>query len=309
MQRRNRNQTGFQTCGCQRVGFTVVELMVTLTVIAVLLGLILPAIQTSRRAASRISCTNRLRQIAIALQSHESTHRVLPPGMTSKSDRSTPGMSWMVALLPFLEQTQAWEDAMSAYSNVRSPFRNPPHIGLSRAMAAFTCPDDERVSMPQSASALNGAYIGLTSYLGVSGTDLGTEDGALFYGTALRLADFTDGLSNTVIVGERPPTPDFNLGWWYSGMGQDGSGSADVILGMRERLGPEGSRLTEIGCPDRSRYSVGRISNPCDGLHFWSLHSGGSHFALSDGSVRQFPYDSGNTLELMATRAGGETTN
>src|SRR5439155_997426 len=124
--------------------------------------------------------------------------------------------------------------------------------------------------------------VALTSYLGVSGTDWQSHDGVLFHGSVVRLIDISDGTSNTVAVGERPPSFDFRYGWWYGGAGQRGSGSLDSHLGTREINWSVGS-----ACPQTpNHFRAGRIDDPCAHFHFWSLHENGAHFLLADGSVR-----------------------
>jgi len=89
-------------------------------------------------------------------------------------------------------------------------------------------------------------------------------------------------------------------------MGQDGSGSVDMLLGPREIVDPAG-RFAKWNCPPANRFKPGAPDSMCDGLHFWSLHDGGAHFALCDGSVRFMAYESAAVLEQMATRGGGES--
>lgn len=279
-----------------------------LAVIAVIVSILLPAVQYSRATASRLECLNRLRQIGIALHGFESNSRSFPAG---KSDGTTmPGqfrnMSFLAAVLPYLEQPALWELAVAAYEQTPFSLRNPPHVALARAVPAFACPLDGRVERPQSAPSLGGAMVGLTSFLGVSGIDYSDQKGVFFHGAGVRFADISDGTSNTVAVGERPPSPDVNYGWWYSGWGQDGSGNADLFLGMQERVAPPPSRFVGQGCRSPAVYSAGRLDDYCDALHFWSLHDGGANFLLCDGSAKIFSYSSTGILNAMATRSAGD---
>src|SRR5262249_34458147 len=113
----------------------------------------------------------------------------------------------------------------------------------------------------------------------------------------------TDGTSNTLMVGERPPSADDRFGWWYAGEGQDKDGSAEMILGARE------IPYAQYGnCPLGSHhFGPGSESNQCDMFHFWSRHvGGGAHFLFADGSVRFLRYSADPVLPALATRAGGE---
>jgi prepilin-type N-terminal cleavage/methylation domain-containing protein/prepilin-type processing-associated H-X9-DG protein len=138
----------------------------------------------------------------------------------------------------------------------------------------------------------------------------------------VRIADITDGTSNTLMVGERPPSKDLIFGWMFAGFGNSGDGDGDVILGISERhdsdysgvsvqTDPNGNPCGR-GSPDPSsplayKLSPGSLLNQCDQFHFWSLHPGGANFCMGDGSVHFMSYDTSPIVQrAMATRAGGE---
>jgi prepilin-type processing-associated H-X9-DG protein len=163
----------------------------------------------------------------------------------------------------------------------------------------YVCPSDSRTLTTQIS---HGYRVAFTCYLGCMGLNLHSRDGVLYDDSRVRLADVLDGSSQTIAAGERPPSADFWYGWWYAGHGQDTTGSADMVLGVRER------RAVFIrGCP-RGPYSFqpGRVSSPCDQFHFWSLHYGGGNFLFTDGSVRFLSYAADSVLPALSTRAGGE---
>ncbi len=149
--------------------------------------------------------------------------------------------------------------------------------------------------------------VAFTSYLGVAGQDAyRTRDGILFQNSTTSLLAVTDGTSNTLLLGERPPSADFQFGWWYAGSGQRATGSADIVLGVREpNLLPIVAGST---CgPGRYPFSPALgLSDPCGMFHFWSPHSGGANFAFADGSVRFLTYEANSIMPALASRAGGE---
>jgi prepilin-type processing-associated H-X9-DG protein len=151
-----------------------------------------------------------------------------------------------------------------------------------------------------------GFRVALTSYVGVLGTNFRNPDGVLFLDSQVRIADIGDGTSHTIMAGERPPSADFWYGWWYAGVGQWGTGSADMFLGARE-INAGWFFLT--GCAAGPfHFGPGRPDEQCDTLHFWSLHSGGGNFLLADGSVRFLSYEADEILPALASRSGGESS-
>ncbi len=284
-----------------RRAFTLLELLVVIALIGVLIGLFLPAVQRIRDASLRIACASHLQQIGLALHHYHDVNYVLPPGMTGAGGKGSYSyLGWEARLLPFIEQDNLWRTIPSVYQQDPRPFDNPPHLGIDTVALLYTCPSDPRL---QQAQISRGYRVAFTSYLGVEGLDLGNTNGALYKDSAVRFADVIDGTSNTLLVGERPPSTDLYYGWWYAGTGQNFTGSCDMILGVRERMA-----VIEPGClPGPYDYTPGRLSNQCDQFHFWSLHFGGGHFLMVDSSVHFLSYDADAILPALATRAGGET--
>jgi prepilin-type N-terminal cleavage/methylation domain-containing protein len=286
----------------QRCGLTLLEVLVVIAIIGVLIGLLVPAVQRVRDAAMRTHCTNNLRQIGLALQQYHDTQGSLPPGMSYRdgTDRY-PFMSWHTRILPFLEQQALWTNAQEAYALDRSFYDNPPHTNRTVVVSLFCCPADPRTLSVQLLS--DGQRVTFTDYLGVEGKNQFRPNGVLYLDSAVSLRDISDGTSNTLCVGERPPSADGILGWWYAGEGQSKDGSADMVLGVRElNMG-----TFAPNCPlGPYSFGPGRPKNQCDAFHFWSLHIGGSHFLLADGSVHFLSYSAAPIMPALATRNGGE---
>jgi prepilin-type N-terminal cleavage/methylation domain-containing protein/prepilin-type processing-associated H-X9-DG protein len=287
-----------------RPGFTLIELLVVLAIMAILVGLLLSAVQQVRAAAARVKCVNNLKQLALALHQFHGDYHRLPPGQRSFVNPDKMRYSgWALSILPYLEQGSLYARSKAEYAAKPSPFA-PPHAGLSTPVVMFACPSDPRAPGPQTSKRTK-EVAALTCYLGVSGKDFATRDGVLFQDSRVRLGDISDGTSNTLMLGERPASADMQFGWWYAGVGQLGTGSGDLVLGVREQNLQPITSNSPCG-PGAYPFSPGGFDDPCAMFHFWSPHAGGSHFAFADGSVRFLTYAADAVMPALASRAGGE---
>jgi len=298
-----------------RAAFTLIELLVVIAIIALLIGLLMPAVQKLREGASRAQCMNNMKQIGLALHSHQSSYGGLPPGIvTPQAPTFAPTWdsywSWMGKILPFVEQQQVSDQAKTYAST--NPFSNSsafinPVAGLP--MKIYTCPQDPRgvlVTAPYGAP-YNHPF-GLTMYLGNCGTNGGTADGVLYENSKVRLTDITDGTSNTIMVGERPPSANLDWGWWFAGAGWPDPacgyqrGVGDVVLGSRETgyAVAMGGPATNVGL------RPGNVQNMADASHWWSPHPNGGIFLMADGSTKYLKYEADSILPALQTRAGNE---
>jgi prepilin-type N-terminal cleavage/methylation domain-containing protein/prepilin-type processing-associated H-X9-DG protein len=286
-----------------RKGFTLIELLVTVAIIAVLIGFLFPAVQKIREAANRAHCLNNLRQMGVALHHYHNLRGMFPHAYNARALRANPSTvwdgqrfivteSWATLILPFLDQENLERTEYSGYHG--------------RDVAVYQCPSDPRVTgMYQDA---NFGMEGLTDYLAVTGTEtyfpLGRPpcNGVMYASSRTRIADITDGLSNTVLVGERPSSPDLYWGWWTWS-------AFDASLGVRNtrsvyvNSGGDPPIICKNLFPENYRPGTG---NNCDAHHFWSMHPGGGNWLFADGSVRFLPYGSNRVLPALATRSGGE---
>jgi prepilin-type N-terminal cleavage/methylation domain-containing protein/prepilin-type processing-associated H-X9-DG protein len=293
-----------------RLGFSLLELLVVVAVIGVLVGLILPAVQRVRESAARVSCLNNLRQIGAALHNYHDVNGRLPPLPTAVLPRPTDPnavLSWMTLILPHMEQETLYQASIQACRVDPNPLHNPPHQGLASVLRVYVCPTDGRLLEPLTDGF--GVEAAFTSYIGIAGTlppgaRVG-QNGALGYAPGCRLSDITDGTSQTLMVGERPPPDSLQAGWWYPGFHAYTTGLRGPNNSFTVGAGPDFPGLDPcmIG---RWTFGPGRTDNPCDRFHLWSLHSGGANFLFADASARFLSYSAEPLMFALASRAGGE---
>jgi prepilin-type N-terminal cleavage/methylation domain-containing protein len=285
-----------------RHGFSLVETLIVIAIMGLLFGLLAAAVLRVRGHVARTRCADAMRQLALALHQYEALHGGLPKGITVAPAR--PPMryvSWLTRLTPQMGRDDIWNAARAAYSLSPGFVMEEPHLNLLKTpMSVFRCPAD-----PRNGNGRFGAFeVAFTNYLGFSGTDQYAKDGVLYVDSGVRATDVHDGLSHTILIGERPVCGDNSrYGWWYAGHGQNYDGSAEFLLGVRE----DWVEPTFGVChPASNRFRHGRADVACDNLHFWSHHLHGANMAFADGSVHFLSYSLDKFLPALATRAGGE---
>jgi len=276
------------------LAFTLIELLVVIAIIAILVSLLVPAVQKVREAAARSQCQNNLKQIALATHAYHDTYKILPynggPGY-SYNTTSPNSWSWMVRILPYIEQAPLYT-AMGV-SNPASTLASAGALCQTN-IPIYLCPTDSEAKnistnranispFPVSNSNYKGVcgmnwawgtYAGVTSNMpgyGTNGLDLG--DGCFFRsdwnaGKKKDLLAIRDGTSNTFMVGEAIPSMDQHAGWVLF---NHGTGTAAIPLNSGMYAGQPG------------------YNNPGDWPNvysFRSYHTGGANFALADASVR-----------------------
>lgn len=325
----------------KRNAFTLIELLVVIAIIAILMALLLPAVQKVRAAADRVQCANHLKQLGLAAHNYHGDHLKFPPGVYQLSFAQQPrfrGISLFVYLLPYLEQ-----DRLFAGWDMNNPLNNT--VGgrdarTAKVLKTLLCPADWLPENPIGTSG--GRWYGLTSYGGNGGSrsydpQFASNDGIFFVigpgsqtnptGTPIRMADVTDGLSNTLLFGERshndpnhdtfaanitPPPGQFvnpmtAVGWWAPSGGRLAAG--DVTLSAYARINfrvplpfSEGGSMS----PPATDYNSYLYYNDRRLCAFGSNHPNGANFGLADGSVH-FIADSlpEVTLQRLAVRNDG----
>jgi prepilin-type N-terminal cleavage/methylation domain-containing protein len=243
----------------RRHGFTLIELLVVIAIIAILIGLLVPAVQKVREAAARAQCQNNLKQMGLAVHGYHDTNKKFPPALVTTLVPNTQAQakivwwyaSWMARVLPYVEQQPLGNTIQPEYNRYYGPWgdsgSNAPHVGLGTGLPLFTCPSDPRGQVVASVTVYKpNTQVAFTCYLGNSGLNSRTMDGVIFKEGNVKMLAITDGTSNTLLIGERPPSQDLNFGWWYAGAGfYDAAtpappagrqvGIGDVILGAREQ--------------------------------------------------------------------------
>jgi prepilin-type processing-associated H-X9-DG protein/prepilin-type N-terminal cleavage/methylation domain-containing protein len=292
-----------------RLAFTLLELLVVISIIGLLVGLLLPAVQAAREAARRGQCVNNLKQIGLGLHNYHSAQQTFPPGYVSNFDASGndtgPGWGWAAMLLPQFEQKPLF-DAV----NFNLPIEDVsnPTSRLTR-MTVFLCPSDSPPPAwwavtrdPTGVPVQNICQMASANYVGVYGTsDPGIDgDGIFFRDSNIGIPSITDGTAQTIAAGERA----YALGvatWVGSVTGtslfpltNDGVGYPRVETAPGMILGHAGGNLG----PGDPRGEVNQ---------FYSLHPGGVDFLFADGHVAFLKTTmSYQVFQALATRAGGE---
>ncbi len=287
-----------------RTGITLLELMVAISIIAILLSILIGGVQSVRIAFGKMACANNARQIGLACQSYHSQNGKFPARWTDlpNKNRRQDTYTWPTLLLPFIEQDTLWRAALEAHQTGVFDYENPPHAPLATVVKVYACPWDTRLSAPiTDDKELKAAY---GSYWGTLGPGPG-EDGVIRNVRGVQVSEIADGSSNTVMIGERPPQGKRLSGNWYTEMVKtEWTWAADWTGGGMSTM-----RVVKPGdlrCSGPIVFGPGQLDNICDYEHFWSFHSSGANFLFADGAVRFLPYSARDILPALATRSGGE---
>jgi prepilin-type N-terminal cleavage/methylation domain-containing protein len=236
----------------QRGAFTLLELLVVIAIIAVLLGLVLPAVQKMRAAAARTGCQNNLKQMGLALQLYHNDWGTFPPAHSQdpnqiddyRNRRGAPDnwiyISWMARILPYIGEENVYKlirPGEWAWPHPDTPIPGVGYINGVDMKKHYRCPADAGPDKYTTPGFEPEFTVTTTSYLGVNGTDQFRFDGILYVNSTVKMGDISDGTSNTLMVGERPPVYGGYGGLWFAGSGwYPWFGAIDVVLGSNERI-------------------------------------------------------------------------
>lgn len=279
-------------------GFTLIELLVVISIIAILIALLLPAVQQARSAARRTQCKNNLKQIGLALHNYTEAFNKIPPAFcwgdgeladaiagnsTANGRDDVDVFAWSVFILPYLDQKPLYEQMGATESFSISGGGSAVQLGhVQMVIPGYRCPSDptEDVSIAGAAGTINfpggeTKTAGVSNYLGNFGnssqpnclpngpsTDPG--NGVFFQNGSISFRDFIDGASNSIAVGEvsfrqRAPGTRPGVGWWIGG---DRSARRNILRSVRLPM------------------------NMRNFAAFGSVHPGGAQFLMMDGSVQ-----------------------
>lgn len=296
----------------RRSGFTLVELLVAIAIMAIMIALLLPAIQQAREAARRAQCKNNLKQLGLALHNYHDAYLVFPPGETNTKDigYGTAGHAWQGFVLPYLDQTAVYSRLNWSLPGWIWPpvveTVDPNHtMAVNTVLSVYLCPSSTqsaKVNIMPGSPAHPPNHLGNCEYVGIAGSDLNprtgwtnaSNRGAFFLNSRTSVRDFTDGTANTMLVGE------------FSGVAKcqalnagGGTSNSSLSWDMGNQCGNcLGGEMT---------WAAKTVAFPPNGAYFWndadaqrcppvesvvsraalkSNHKGGIHITLTDGSVR-----------------------
>jgi prepilin-type N-terminal cleavage/methylation domain-containing protein/prepilin-type processing-associated H-X9-DG protein len=311
-------------------GFTLVELLVVIAIIAILIGLLLPAVQSAREAARRTQCTNNLKQLGLGCMTLENSYKQLPGGgwgwawvgdPDQGNDKKQPG-GWAFNIMPYIEQSAIYKQGKGKTFAEKQAINK---IMVSQPVVTFNCPS-RRESKPYPNNwDSSGHYTGVNvnpsevcvrnDYAGNAGSegvphgggygDMQSgindtsappdRDGIFFERSMVTIQMIRDGTTNTIMVGEKYLNP-VNYA-----TGMDGADNENSFTGNNN----DNNRSAGLNYPPlRDTNGLGLTEQ------FGSAHSAGLNIALCDGSVRAVSYSiDTETWRRLGNRRDGETVN
>jgi prepilin-type N-terminal cleavage/methylation domain-containing protein len=304
-----------------RRAFTLIELLVVIAIIAVLIGLLLPAVQKVREAAQRVQCQNHLKQIGLALHNYHDANQTFPPAWSYTPPPQVSVHSWGTRVLPYLEQSALHQ----RYDYTKFLYDEPNSSVIQTHLRVFQCPatptPDRLYTLPVPANVLPGVPAGnMRASAGDYGTIAGIQGrgwdvmvgppaggdrhGAIRTNQAVKMLEITDGTSNTIMVAEVAGRPTVYQGRTAvtnppltegAGWGEPFNGENWLNGSLFDGTSPAGAGPCVINCTNQT------------GRGLYSFHTSGVNVALTDGSVRFLSQSiAARVVCFMVTAAKGE---
>ncbi|MEW4453022.1 DUF1559 domain-containing protein [Bremerella sp. JC817] len=292
-------------------GFTLVELLVVIAIIGILVGLLLPAVQMAREAARRMQCTNNLKQVVLAFHNYADSYHGFPNRQSFTTTPNT-GHGWGLKLLPYVEQRALYDN----FDLSKSFFESENQAITSTPVDTYLCPsspsgprtmDIGPAGQSATSTGVAGDYVVFHQIQDTgSGISCSTCNTAApkIVNTVTKLAEITDGLSNTILVAEEAGRPDFYIG--SEKQASNSSMTNPTFWGCWASFQSVTARGSNASVPPGAggNYTMNRSNT--QGVY--SFHPGGAMFGLCDGSVRFISETTALSILIsLSSRDGGET--